>query len=299
MCNLLKKLSASCFCSADADSNSSESEVENTIILPHRRPAEPPKGILKNPAVGATEASGNGARAVGDKAAVKSAQKPNSHSKNPRVFRPDLDNPPKDPYHRSGGDDESTLIIDPGSNFPASSAPAPEDSEDSENESSIGNILPEDLAGGHPLPIPSSNPKQFPKQLPAAGEELPLQAPPQHQQLAPIVRPNTTTSPDATQSPAGAEPLTLPRANSHRSRHRSRPRNPRGPPNRHAPSTIDNDDEGGHHSLPRDTRRDCLMFLTREQASELYPGVDLVTSDDLAEYLRMLGVSVGPETEME
>ncbi|KAF3098810.1 hypothetical protein TWF102_011487 [Orbilia oligospora] len=223
MCNLLKKLSTSCFCSADADSNSSESEVENTIILPHRRPAEPPKGILKNPAAGATEASGNGASTVGDKAAVKSARKPNSHSKNPKVFRPDLDNPPKDPYHRSGGDDESTLIIDPGSNFPTSSAPAPEDSEDSENESSIGNILPEDLAGGHPLP---------------------LQIPPQHQPLAPVVRPNTTTSSDATQSPAVAEPSTLLGANSHRSRTRSRTRNPQGPPNHHAPSTIDNDDEG-------------------------------------------------------
>ncbi|KAF3138284.1 hypothetical protein TWF569_008784 [Orbilia oligospora] len=244
MCNLLKKLSTSCFCSADADSNSSESEVENTIILPHRRPAEPPKGILKNPAAGATEALGNGASTVGDKAAVKSARKPNSHSKNPKVFRPDLDNPPKDPYHRSGGDDESTLIIDPGSNFPTSSAPAPEDSEDSENESSIGNILPEDLAGGHPLPLPSSNPKEFPKQPPAAGEELPLQIPPQHQPLAPVVRPNTTTSSDATQSPAVAEPSTLLGANSHRSRTRSRTRNPQGPPNHHAPSTIDNDDEG-------------------------------------------------------
>ncbi|KAK6497273.1 hypothetical protein TWF506_004746 [Arthrobotrys conoides] len=301
MSNLLRKLSTCCLCSADNDSNSSESEIDNTIILPHRRPTESLKGILKNPVAGATEATKDGTSTVDDNAAVTSAHKTKRGSKNPRVFRPGLDNPPKDPYHRSGGNNESTLIIDPGSNFPVASAQAPEDPEDSENESSIGNILPEELTAGHPLPPLSPHPKRSPKQLTAAGEELPVQPPPQHQRLAHIDRPNPTTTigPGITEVLAGAGPSSLCGVSSHCNHPRSGPRSSQNPPSHNAPSTIDNDDEGGQSPVPRDTRRDGLIFLTREQASELYSGVDLVTSDDLAEYLRMLGVNVGPGTEIE
>ncbi|RVD89015.1 uncharacterized protein DFL_000039 [Arthrobotrys flagrans] len=187
MANLLRKLSTCCLCSLGHDSDSSESEIDNTTILPHRRPYEAPKSILKKGGAVATEAAGND-----DNTAVTSAQgvpkwQPlnnqitSCHPPGSKVFRPDLDNPRKDPYHQPSGNDESTLIIEQGSNFPAvASAPDPEDSE---NQSSLGNILPEDLVTDQPRSASPRNapscPPPPPKSIPSKphqGTNLPLPA---------------------------------------------------------------------------------------------------------------------------
>ncbi|KAK6498323.1 hypothetical protein TWF481_010914 [Arthrobotrys musiformis] len=157
MAGLLRKLSECCSGRRDRDSDSEESEVNDTRILPHRMRNENLKGILKKPTAADTHGIPKSQNDATDrKAEVPRTKSDSDKPKSPQpigleALVPDPFKPRKDPFHRDGKNNDSTFIISPGSNFPVSGA-APPAVNDTEDETSLENILPEELLS----PIPKT-----------------------------------------------------------------------------------------------------------------------------------------------
>ncbi|KAK6360996.1 hypothetical protein TWF730_007111 [Orbilia blumenaviensis] len=303
-----------CLCPRGSDTDTTESEIEDTVILPRRMPPD---------TTSATQAPRRNAMDISQASRASRPRKSKTSNRGRtrttgEAIRSKYNKPAKDPYHRSGGKDESTLVIQPGSNFPICSSSAAdkkeqqeeqEAREEDENLEVIGNILPEDIANFRAAgpgaaaaaatdadavvtdavvtittslqcPIHSSPPPPSPPPPPPKPTE---QEEGQIKPTAPVTEPRTTATAVVAPSSLG-DPL-LDAYTTRRASHTVGNRRRRRAREGSHPAQFDDDNLYN--------RRSGLIFPSREQVvnSGLDPGI--LTSDDLAEYLRAGGVDVG------
>ncbi|KAK6514676.1 hypothetical protein TWF281_004873 [Arthrobotrys megalospora] len=279
MSRVIRKLSGCLMCkSGGDDSDSTESEPDNTMMLPHRMPAETSatktatkpavnKGVVIS---GGQRASKHADRPV-DSVAIPAGHRPRPKNTGGKGVIDVMDKPRKDRYHRSGGKDESTLIIDPGTNFPKSSnpisAPSAEEDDDNDDVEFEGDILPENIANFQTITLSST-----------AAAPTAAARPGNKQSSAAVAEENPVAT--AAADAAAEEDLDSP----------NQPSGTTPPP----PWTDYQDPNEGWIPDPAyDTRRFGLIFPTRQEVNDLYPDRDIVTAEDIGDFLRFMNINGG------